>query len=214
LNSVLSHLNPALSHLNPVLSHLSPMLNYLNTVLSHLNPAHKITLYSAESKCAVYYTFSGSDSLRIYHLFHVNFILQLCEGPVTYNQFSNVITTVYHCLWITRVCDQHITLLILFSVPDNRCFLESGGSAESFFVSEDQPVGAVIGKFKKILINYICIIYIVYIIYYIYSTYKLFFYIIHNIYQLKFCHICDKKYFTKIKDLGEYLLSLDCIHIK
>lgn len=30
-------------------------------------------------------------------------------------------------------------------IPDNRCFLESGGSAESFFVSEDQPVGAVIG---------------------------------------------------------------------
>ncbi|PSN55988.1 hypothetical protein C0J52_02158 [Blattella germanica] len=33
-------------------------------------------------------------------------------------------------------------------VPDNRCFLESGGSAESFFVSEDQPVGAVIGTLR------------------------------------------------------------------
>ncbi|KAJ9593862.1 hypothetical protein L9F63_027491, partial [Diploptera punctata] len=32
--------------------------------------------------------------------------------------------------------------------PDNRCFLESGGSAEIFFVSEDQPVGAVIGTLR------------------------------------------------------------------
>ncbi|XP_054273277.1 protocadherin Fat 2-like [Macrosteles quadrilineatus] len=29
--------------------------------------------------------------------------------------------------------------------PDNRCFLETGGSAESFFVSEDLPVGSVVG---------------------------------------------------------------------
>ncbi|KAJ9579848.1 hypothetical protein L9F63_004498, partial [Diploptera punctata] len=33
-------------------------------------------------------------------------------------------------------------------IPDNRCFLESGGSAEIFFVSEDQPVGAVIGTLR------------------------------------------------------------------
>uniref|UniRef100_A0A1V1FIP7 Putative CTL9 n=1 Tax=Reticulitermes speratus TaxID=60591 RepID=A0A1V1FIP7_9NEOP len=33
-------------------------------------------------------------------------------------------------------------------IQDNRCFLESGGSAESFFVSEDQPVGAVIGTLR------------------------------------------------------------------
>ncbi|XP_039300341.1 cadherin-related family member 1-like, partial [Nilaparvata lugens] len=33
---------------------------------------------------------------------------------------------------------------------DNRCFLENGGSAESFFVSEDIPVGSVIGTVRLI----------------------------------------------------------------
>ncbi|XP_021935515.1 protocadherin Fat 2 [Zootermopsis nevadensis] len=33
-------------------------------------------------------------------------------------------------------------------LPDNRCFLQNGGSAESFFVSEDQPVGAEIGTLR------------------------------------------------------------------
>ncbi|KAG8264735.1 hypothetical protein J6590_004753 [Homalodisca vitripennis] len=32
--------------------------------------------------------------------------------------------------------------------PDNRCFLETGGSAESFFVSEDLPVGSVVGTLR------------------------------------------------------------------
>lgn len=32
-------------------------------------------------------------------------------------------------------------------VTDNRCYLESGGSAESFFVSEDLSVSSFIGKF-------------------------------------------------------------------
>lgn len=31
-------------------------------------------------------------------------------------------------------------------LPDNRCYLENGASAESFFVSEDIPVGSSIGK--------------------------------------------------------------------
>ncbi|KAL1455219.1 hypothetical protein WDU94_009330 [Cyamophila willieti] len=35
---------------------------------------------------------------------------------------------------------------VLLQVPDNRCFLEDGGSAESFFVNEDLPIGSVIGK--------------------------------------------------------------------
>ena len=41
---------------------------------------------------------------------------------------------------------KYSNLTFFFTVTDNRCFLESGGSAESFFVSEDQPVGAVVGK--------------------------------------------------------------------
>lgn len=42
-------------------------------------------------------------------------------------------------LWI---CVRDVSL----QIPDNRCFLEDGGSAESFFVSEDVPIGTVIGK--------------------------------------------------------------------
>lgn len=38
---------------------------------------------------------------------------------------------------------------------DNRCYLENGGSAESFFVSEDVPVGSIIG-ITIILCNYVC----------------------------------------------------------
>jgi hypothetical protein len=58
------------------------------------------------------------------------------------------------CTFVT-----HISVLLLhtdcifFPVPDNRCFLQSGGSAESFFVSEDQPVGAEIGMFKYRVLN-------------------------------------------------------------
>ena len=37
--------------------------------------------------------------------------------------------------------------MISIFVSDNRCFLENGGSAESFFVSEDVAVGSIIGKF-------------------------------------------------------------------
>ncbi|XP_045471054.1 protocadherin-16 [Harmonia axyridis] len=33
-------------------------------------------------------------------------------------------------------------------VADNRCFLESGSSSESFFVPEDQPVGSTIGQVR------------------------------------------------------------------
>lgn len=39
---------------------------------------------------------------------------------------------------------------------DNRCYLENGGSAESFFVSEDVPVGSIIG-----LNNYMSIVFVV-----------------------------------------------------
>lgn len=39
--------------------------------------------------------------------------------------------------------------LLFVAVPDNRCFLEDGGSAESFFVSEDVPIGTVIGEYIK-----------------------------------------------------------------
>ncbi|KAK7595296.1 hypothetical protein V9T40_013121 [Parthenolecanium corni] len=35
-------------------------------------------------------------------------------------------------------------------IQHNRCYLESGGSAESFFVSEDQPVTSLIGSLKII----------------------------------------------------------------
>lgn len=31
-------------------------------------------------------------------------------------------------------------------VQDSRCYLESGGSVESFFVSEDLPVGSIVGN--------------------------------------------------------------------
>lgn len=34
----------------------------------------------------------------------------------------------------------------ILGAVDNRCYLENGGSAESFFVSEDMPIGSVIGK--------------------------------------------------------------------
>lgn len=36
--------------------------------------------------------------------------------------------------------------MISIFISDNRCFLENGGSAESFFVSEDVAVGSIIGK--------------------------------------------------------------------
>ncbi|KAF4533030.1 hypothetical protein B566_EDAN000722 [Ephemera danica] len=38
--------------------------------------------------------------------------------------------------------------MLLNRRPDNRCYLLSGGSAESFFVSEDIPVGSVIGALR------------------------------------------------------------------
>lgn len=38
----------------------------------------------------------------------------------------------------------------LHTIPDNRCFLIGGGSAETFFVSENATVGSVIGN------NYTC----------------------------------------------------------
>ncbi|XP_069687408.1 protocadherin-15 [Periplaneta americana] len=47
-------------------------------------------------------------------------------------------------VWILLLMHQ----TVLAQIPDNRCYLESGGSAESFFVSEDQPVGAVIGTLR------------------------------------------------------------------
>lgn len=34
--------------------------------------------------------------------------------------------------------------------PDNRCYLENGASAESFFVPEDLPVGTTIGANKNV----------------------------------------------------------------
>lgn len=39
--------------------------------------------------------------------------------------------------------------LIHLALSDNRCFLENGGSSESFFVSESLPVNSVIGKSEK-----------------------------------------------------------------
>uniref|UniRef100_A0A1B6EHK3 Cadherin domain-containing protein n=2 Tax=Cuerna arida TaxID=1464854 RepID=A0A1B6EHK3_9HEMI len=43
-----------------------------------------------------------------------------------------------------------LTLFVMVQAqgPDNRCFLETGGSAESFFVSEDLPVGSVVGTLR------------------------------------------------------------------
>lgn len=38
-----------------------------------------------------------------------------------------------------------MNLVLFLGVADNRCYLENGGSAESFFVSEDVPVGSIIG---------------------------------------------------------------------
>jgi hypothetical protein len=58
-----------------------------------------------------------------------------------------------HSYFVPVIGKNFAKIQFFFSVPDNRCFLESGGSAESFFVSEDQPVGAVIGKFKIFLLN-------------------------------------------------------------
>ncbi|XP_001942850.2 protocadherin Fat 4 [Acyrthosiphon pisum] len=43
-------------------------------------------------------------------------------------------------IWLGHVGSQ--------AVVDNRCYLENGGSAESFFVSEDVPVGSIIGVLK------------------------------------------------------------------
>ncbi|XP_067014510.2 protocadherin beta-6 isoform X2 [Anabrus simplex] len=48
---------------------------------------------------------------------------------------------------------QMIVLLFVLSyaaaqIKDNRCFLETGGSAENFFVSEDVPVGSVVGTLR------------------------------------------------------------------
>lgn len=42
---------------------------------------------------------------------------------------------------------------------DNRCYLENGGSAESFFVSEDVPVGSIIGKQFFFIIILLCTYY-------------------------------------------------------
>ncbi|XP_050523125.1 protocadherin Fat 4 [Daktulosphaira vitifoliae] len=47
---------------------------------------------------------------------------------------------VFIAIWFGHVENQ--------AVADNRCYLENGGSAESFFVSEDVPVGSVIGVLK------------------------------------------------------------------
>jgi len=66
--------------------------------------------------------------------------------------FSSVNNT-QHSYFVPLIGTHFAKNQFFFSVPDNRCFLESGGSAESFFVSEDQPVGAVIGKFKICLLN-------------------------------------------------------------
>ncbi|XP_075236204.1 protocadherin Fat 4-like Cad96Ca [Lycorma delicatula] len=41
-------------------------------------------------------------------------------------------------------------ILVLSQGADNRCFLENGGSAESFFVSEDSTVGSIIGTVRII----------------------------------------------------------------
>uniref|UniRef100_A0A1B6C9V6 Cadherin domain-containing protein n=1 Tax=Clastoptera arizonana TaxID=38151 RepID=A0A1B6C9V6_9HEMI len=41
-----------------------------------------------------------------------------------------------------------VTVYAQAAIQDNRCFLETGGSAESFFVSEDTPVGTVIGTLR------------------------------------------------------------------
>lgn len=48
-------------------------------------------------------------------------------------------------------------LILILGVADNRCYLENGGSAESFFVSEDVQVGSIIGMistFMKSLLKY------------------------------------------------------------
>ncbi|KAK5646834.1 hypothetical protein RI129_005298 [Pyrocoelia pectoralis] len=34
------------------------------------------------------------------------------------------------------------------SLPDNRCYLENGASSENFFVSEDLPIGSIIGQVR------------------------------------------------------------------
>ncbi|KAB0797967.1 hypothetical protein PPYR_08960 [Photinus pyralis] len=34
------------------------------------------------------------------------------------------------------------------SLPDNRCYLENGASSENFFVSEDSPIGSIIGQVR------------------------------------------------------------------
>lgn len=51
--------------------------------------------------------------------------------------------------------------ILLLGVTDNRCYLENGGSAESFFVSEDVPVGSIIGMipiFLKFIFKYLNIL--------------------------------------------------------
>lgn len=80
---------------------------------------------------------------------------------------SSSVNNTNHSYFVPVIGKHFAKNQFFFSVPDNRCFLESGGSAESFFVSEDQPVGAVIGKFKLCLLSNIfiscslCLIYVI-----------------------------------------------------
>lgn len=45
-------------------------------------------------------------------------------------------------------------VFLFLAVVDNRCYLENGGSAESFFVSEDVPVGTIIGRYNKVFLKF------------------------------------------------------------
>ncbi|XP_026466769.1 protein dachsous-like [Ctenocephalides felis] len=51
---------------------------------------------------------------------------------------------IHKCSWMQLL---FVWIFFVFRVSaDSRCFLEGGGSAESFFVSEDLPVGSIIGS--------------------------------------------------------------------
>ncbi|XP_017769674.1 PREDICTED: cadherin-related tumor suppressor-like [Nicrophorus vespilloides] len=54
----------------------------------------------------------------------------------------------YLAVVFVALCAVGFTLVRSQVVPDNRCFLENGGSSESFFVSEDLEIGSVIGHVR------------------------------------------------------------------
>lgn len=60
----------------------------------------------------------------------------------------------------------------VIACADNRCFLIGGGSAETFFVSENATVGSVIGIHNKVFQNAGTLLKTVFLLVFLYPTKK------------------------------------------